>query len=299
MRRHSSLLLLPLLAQPLAAAQPPPDAAAPSVAAAARASLPPASPPVATPPALAYPLHSGFHLVRSFKAASGLNGWVLQSADGEYSVFYSTADGQTLIAGDLLDGAGDNLSDRYTEQYVPGPDLSTIWARFEKAHTIATGTHENPRSVIYVIMDPNCIFCHLLWIALKPYEAAGLQVRWVPVGFLHQDSSAKAAAVLKGGESAFTQLQQHFDEKTESGGIAGVPITPEFKSALEANLALMRDARVQGTPGVFYKDATGKVHRQSGMPSLEDLPAITGLPAQPETDPELAQFGKLAAGAPH
>jgi thiol:disulfide interchange protein DsbG len=147
-------------------------------------------------------------------------------------------------------------------------------------------------------MDPNCIFCHLLWIALKPYESAGLQVRWIPVGFLHEDSAAKAAALLTGGESAFTQLQEKFDEKAESGGIAGIAITPELKSALNANLALMRDARVQGTPGIFYRDAGGHVRRQSGMPSLADLPGITGLPSQPETDPELAQFGTLAAPAP-
>jgi thiol:disulfide interchange protein DsbG len=238
-------------------------------------------------------------MIRNFQAASGLTGWVVQSVDGEYSVFYTTADGQTLIAGDLLTSEGDNLTDRYLDQYAPAADLSKIWARFEKAGTIIAGTHSNPKSVIYVIMDPNCIFCHLLWIALKPYEAAGLQVRWVPVGFLHHDSAAKAAALLKGGEGAFTQLQQNFDEKAESGGIAGIPIPPEFKTTLERNLALMHDAHVQGTPGIFYKDAAGTVRRQSGMPSLEELPDITGLPAQPESNRELARFGELTANPPH
>jgi thiol:disulfide interchange protein DsbG len=296
MRRHCGLLLLLPALPLLAAAQPPPDrAATPAVAA---APVQPPAPAIATPPALTYPLQHGFHAIRSFKAVSGLNGWVLQSADGDYSVFYSTADGQVLIAGDLLTSAGDNLTDRYVEQYVPAPDLSTIWARVENAATIVAGAHGNPKSVIYAIMDPNCIFCHLLWIALKPYEAAGLQVRWVPVGFLHRDSAAKAAALLKGGESALAQLQEHFDEKAESGGIVGIPMTPELKSALDSNLALMHDARVEGTPGIFYKDASGHAHRQSGMPGLEDLPAITGLPEQQESDPELAQFGKLAVHPP-
>src|SRR5208282_818581 len=150
----------------------------------------PAAPAVATPPALNFLLQQGYHVIRSFQAVSGLTGWVIQSAGGENNVFYSTADGQSLIAGDLLTGEGDNLTDRYLDQYAP-PDLSAIWARFDKAGTIVAGTHSDPKSVIYVIMDPNCIFCHLLWIALKPYEAAGLQVRWVPVGFLHHDSAAK------------------------------------------------------------------------------------------------------------
>jgi thiol:disulfide interchange protein DsbG len=284
--------MLFLLALPwLAAAEPPPPAPAAPAA--------PAAPGVPMPPALNYPLQHGYHVIRSFKAVSGLTGWVIQAADGDYSVFYSTADGQSLITGDLLTSAGENLSDRYTEQYVPAVDLAAIWARLQNARTVIGGAHSNPKSVIYAVMDPNCIYCHLLWIALKPYEAAGLQVRWVPVGFLRQDSDAKAAAVLQGGEAAFTQLQQNFDEKAESGGIAGIAITPELKTALAANLALMRDARVQGTPGIFYRDASGHVHRESGMPGLQELPGITGLPEQPQSNPELAQFGKLAAGPPH
>jgi thiol:disulfide interchange protein DsbG len=281
--------LVPLLA--LAAS------AATAASAASSAAAPAPSAPT-TPPALEYPLQHGYHAVRSFKAASGLTGWVIQSQDGTYSVFYSTADGQSLIAGDLLTSTGENLTDRYMEQYAPAPDLSAFWPRFEHSTSIVTGTRSNPKSVIYAIMDPNCIFCHLLWIALKPYEAAGLQVRWVPVGFLHHDSAPKAAALLRGGESALTQLQEHFDEKKESGGIAGIEVTPELQRELDANLALMRDARVQGTPGIFYRTAAGQVRRQSGMPSLAELVDITGLPAQPETNPELAEFGALAAAAP-
>jgi len=302
MPKFPGLLALPravavlLLLRGAALAQPPPGEkpAVPAGAGAPAAAAVPAAPALAVPPALGYPLQHGYHVIRSFKAASGLTGWVIQSADGDYSVFYSTADGQSLISGDLLTSAGDNLTDRYVEQYVPAPDLSAFWPRLEQARSIVAGTRSSPKSVIYAIMDPNCIFCHLLWIALKPYETAGLQVRWIPVGFLHEDSAAKAAALLTGGESAFTQLQEHFDEKAESGGIAGIPVTPELKSALDANLALMHDARVEGTPGVFYKSASGRVLRQSGMPGLADLPAITGLPEQPESNPELAQFGKLA-----
>ena len=302
MPRFAGYLVLPLAAVAAAAA----GAAAAASAAGAAAAVVSAPAPgaaatpsaLATPPALEYPLQHGYHAIRSFKAASGLTGWVIQSQYGSYSVFYSTADGQSLIDGDLLDSNGENLTDRYIEQYAPAPDLAAFWPRFEHASSIVTGTHSNPKSVIYAIMDPNCIFCHLLWIALKPYEAAGLQVRWVPVGFLHQDSAPKAAALLSGGESALTQLQDHFDEKKESGGIAGIAVTPELKRELDANLALMRDARVQGTPGIFYRTAAGQVRRKSGMPSLAELVDITGLPAQPETNPELAEFGALAAAAP-
>jgi thiol:disulfide interchange protein DsbG len=242
------------------------------------------------PAALRYPLQHGFQIVRSFKAASDLTGWVVKDPDGSYRLLYSTADGRTLIAGDLYASNGDVLSDQYSAQYLPQPDLSALWPRLEMANSISTGAAANAKSQIYVIMDPNCIYCHLLWKALKPYQAAGLQVRWLPVGFLHEDSEAKAAALLNGGSDALEHLQQAFDEKTESGAIVGIKPTPEQHAQLEANLQLMKDAGIQGTPGIFYKDSTGKVVRKDGMTLMSELPGITGLAAQPETDPELKPF---------
>ena len=50
------------------------------------------------PTALKAPLAAGFSVEKSFIAASGLTGWVLQSPSGEYNVFYTTADGQSMIA---------------------------------------------------------------------------------------------------------------------------------------------------------------------------------------------------------
>lgn len=261
------------------------------LALAADAQAPPAEKATLSPPAaLRYPLQHGFQITRSFKAASGLTGWVVKDPDGSYRLLYTTSDGRTLIAGELYAGNGDLLSDQYSAQYLPQPDLSALWSQLERANTISTGAATNAKSQIYVIMDPNCIYCHLLWKALKPYEAAGLQVKWLPVGFLHEDSESKAAALIKGGSDAFEHLQETFDEKAESGGIVGIQPTPELHTQLEANLQLMKDASIQGTPGIFYKDRTGKVVRKDGMPLMGELPGITGLAAQPETDPELKPF---------
>jgi len=256
----------------------------------------PAAPAMATvattsePPALKFALQRGFHVVKSFTAVSGLTGWVMQAADGQYSVLFSTPDGQTLIDGSLVTSSGENLTQDYIAQYIPKPDLAVLWAKFEKSSFVIGGTQSNPTAVIYVIMDPNCIFCHMLWIALKPYEAAGLQVRWIPVGFLHEDSAGKAAALLKGGEAVLTRMQEQFDEQAESAGIAGIEISPDLKVRLDANRALMRESQTYGTPGIFYKDTTGHVRRNDGMPKLSELSSITRIPAQTESDPRLARF---------
>lgn len=287
---HTRILALAAAALliPIASGQTP---SAEHSKAAAKDTLP--AKPVAkdTPPALNAPLKHGLQIITSFSAASGLRGWVMRDpSSGEYIIFYTTADGQTLFAGELMTSTGQDLSAQYVQRYVPPPDLSGLWKKLQNAAVVVTGTTKAPKSVIYVIMDPNCIFCHMLWIALKPYERAGLQVRWVPVGFLHEDSPAKAAALLKGGATALDQAQEHFDVKAESGSIKGIAITPDLKAKLDSNLQLMNDANLQGTPGTFYKDALGRVLQKDGMPSLSQLPSITLLPKQAEPDPQLAQF---------
>ena len=244
---------------------------------------------ISSPAVLKVILAGGFRVVRHFPAASSLTGWVVQSSSGQYTVLFSTPDGKTLIAGALISSLGQNLAKQYYERYVPRPDLRNLWKSFHKASVVVEGA-EHPKSVIYVIMDPNCIYCHMLWIALQPYEAEGLQVRWVPVGFLHQDSPGKAAAVLKGGVAALEREQQGFNVQTESGGIRPAQITPGLKKELVANEKLMHDAQVEGTPGIFYKDKAGQVLRKDGMPLMSELPAITGLPARKESAPLLANF---------
>jgi thiol:disulfide interchange protein DsbG len=243
-----------------------------------------------TMPALAVPLQHGFHIVKSFAAASGLTGWVLKDANGKYTILYTTADGQTLITGALFNSSGENLSQLYTDLHVPSADLTGTWSDLEQSSFVVSGVKDKPKSVIYVIMDPNCIYCHLLSIALKPYEAAGLQVRWVPVGFLKVDSPTKAAALLTRGDEALQELQDKFDERTESGGIAGIVISADMKTRLDDNMKIMHAVNLTGTPGIFYKDAAGHVRMNHGVPTLSELPSVTGLPLQPEPDARVQRF---------
>lgn len=166
----------------------------------------------------------------------------------------------------------------------PAPDVT--WSQLENSNYIVSGTRVRPKSVIYAIFDPDCGYCHSLWLALKPYQAAGLQVRWIPVGFLGKDSKVKAAAVLDGGEPEFEQQQWDF----ENGAQVSFSASDDLKSKLDDNRQLMRAAQIRGTPGILYKDASGHVRKCSGMPKLRALPAITGLPAEPQTDPRLDGF---------
>lgn len=243
------------------------------------------------PAVLSVPMRGGLSIIKRFQGPSGLTGWLMKEPSGQYIPLFTTSDGKVLIAGALINAKGTNLSRMYKDLYAPKLDLTALWARFQKSAYVIEGPKHSAHS-IYVVMDPNCIFCHMFWLALQPYVKAGLQVRWVPVGFLKPTSPNKAAEILIKGTSALVKDEKKFDDRSENGGINGMSPTPKVKAELASNFALMQAAEVTGTPGVFYKNSKGVIVRHVGMPPVSDLPAITGLPAQKETNKTLNQFLK-------
>ncbi|WP_084687974.1 thioredoxin fold domain-containing protein [Paraburkholderia oxyphila] len=171
---------------------------------------------------------------------------------------------------------------------------ATAATQFQSASAIVEGASgANVKSTLYVFMDPNCIFCHLVWKALQPYEAVGLQVHWIPMGFLKPDSAGKAAALLQSKNSAalLKELETHYSEKDESGGIAPLTsIPPAAQAQLDSNMKLFQDLGFQGTPTIIYQGSGGRWADLDGLPKLSMLPGLLNLPAQPIKDPELQRY---------
>lgn len=245
------------------------------------------------PKILDLPIKQGMKVVNKFQAANNLQGWVLQRGT-QNSVVFTSADGKYLFAGALIDESGKNLTQAYTEQYVPKPDYTKLYSQLESSAYVAEGAKGAAvKGTIYAFLDPNCIFCHFAWKAFQPYEKAGLQVRWVPVGFLKPDSKGKAAALLEAADvdAAMEKNETEFVKETESGGIKAVErISDATAKKLQANAKLMADFGFGGTPAIVYKGKDGKVVVKPGMPRLSELPGMTGIPEQPVNDPELARF---------
>lgn len=244
------------------------------------------------PPAIAHALSGGLKVVKRFPASSALTGWVL-SRNGKYSIVYTTPDGETLIVGGLIDASGKNLSVGYAKQYIPGPDYQALFPQLEETRYIQEGELANPKATLYVFFDADCIFCHLAWKALQPYEKAGLRVRWVPVAVLKPTSVTRAVAIMTAEDpaAALNENETQFDKQAEEGGI--IPVAkpdPALTGRLKANTELMRKFGGTGTPALVWQDAKGQVRFKTGMPMLSELPGITGLPAQAENDPDLARF---------
>lgn len=245
----------------------------------------------ALPTVIQHAVDSGVKVVKSFPAASGLTGWVL-SQGGRYSVVYTTADRKTLIAGALIGENNENLSEQYEEKYVPQPDPSALFKGLEKSLYVSEGTTKDARSVLYVFVDANCPFCHLTWIALQPYEKAGLQVRWIPVATLGPTSMPKAIEMMAAQDrvAALRTMEMNQGKPWSPSAQSNEASHGALAESIRKNGALMEAFGISGTPGIVWKDARGKVHVKAGMPRLEEIPGITGLPEQKQTDPALDRF---------
>ncbi|MBP0623340.1 thiol:disulfide interchange protein DsbG [Cupriavidus consociatus] len=243
------------------------------------------------PEAIEAALKSGVKVIKTFPAVSGLTGWALEK-DGQQSIVYTTSDNQTLLVGNLVGEGGENISARYEQQFLPKPDFSSTFAEVEKSSYVVEGTVKAPKRILYVFTDAECPYCHLAWKALQPYEAAGLQVRWVLVAVIKPSSLPKAIEILAADDrtGTFRALEQSqgkpwrpshgIDDRTRQSIVAN----------LQRNQALMERLQFGGTPGFVWKDEKGEIRRQPGLPRLAELPSITGLPKQQHNDPELTRL---------
>src|SRR6185503_12780985 len=170
-------------------------------------------------------------------------------------------------------------------------DAVALFAKVQSADAVVEGP-ASARHVLYVFFDANCFYCHLTWKALQPYEAAGLQVRWIPVAYQQPSSVGRAAAIMQAPDraAALRMNELRYDASKYDGGIEpAVTVSPAMAAQLQANTRLMQTI-APGTPVLVWKDAAGKVRVKVGVPRLSALPGITGLPQQPNDDPDLAQF---------
>jgi thiol:disulfide interchange protein DsbG len=171
-------------------------------------------------------------------------------------------------------------------------DFLQLFPQLEKAGFVTEGA-ANPQRVMYVFFDANCYYCNLTWKALAPYEKAGLQVRWIPVAYQKDSSTGRAAAILEAPNPALALRENEIGYRPGSydGGIK--PLVRARASSLKTlrgNLDLMKKFGAPGTPAVVWKYPDGKIGFRNAVPRLSELPGFTGLPAQRNDDPDLAEF---------
>ncbi|MGA7180635.1 MAG: thioredoxin fold domain-containing protein [Thiobacillaceae bacterium] len=167
-----------------------------------------------------------------------------------------------------------------------------LYAQLERTDAVQEGA-KVAKHVLFVFFDANCLYCHLTWKALQPYEKVGLQVRWVPVAYQQPSSTGRAAAIMQAPDrvAALRENEAGYHPGQFTGGIAPLDRVPgTLMAQLRANTQLMQEFGAPGTPALVWKDRVGQVRFKLGVPRLSELPRITQLSAQHIDDPELARF---------
>lgn len=214
---------------------------------------------------------------QTFTAADGLIGFVVQSSQGNNGIIYADPKGQYVFVGSIINAQGQDLTQAYTTQYISNKIAGPA---YQDAATLAwfTDGSDSASHKAYMIFDPNCVYCHLLYQQVQPLIANGqLQVRWIPVAFRDPSSPGKAAAMLNAGSDAASdkllkQNEDGFNDQSESGGLTPLAPNPN-DSAVTAvfakvtqNTAYFTKYGFQGTPTILFKQTDGKVVMIPGLP---------------------------------
>lgn len=225
---------------------------------------------------------------QQFNSVANLQGFVVQpKKGGREAILFADKSGQYLIAGNVLTAKGVNLTEQATEKYINATVAKKAYAQAKTQYWFSQGSAKAPHKA-YIIVDPNCIFCHMLFKEVEPMIKAGqLQVRWIPVGFLKPTSAGKAAQIMMTTDNK-TRLKQlfadedKFDKKTEEGSLKSLQpnaknkaVTKAF-SEVKSNTEFFGKYGFQGTPTILYLDQSGQAAFYPGYLNGSALKALVG-----------------------
>ncbi|MCF6776903.1 thiol:disulfide interchange protein DsbG [Thiotrichales bacterium 19X7-9] len=201
---------------------------------------------------------------QSFNAIDGYKGYVIEpKTGGQKQILFSDKNGN-LILGTIITPEGKNISEEYNQKYVVAPTAQAAFKSASKTNYITEGS-DKAKHKMYIIFDPNCAYCHLLYKDLnqaKLTQDGTLQIRWIPVGFIKQDSAAKSASILasKDQTKALQEDELNFNMQMESGGATALKQTAtnqKFFDQVKANNQYALSNGFNVTPVLIYKTDTG------------------------------------------
>ena len=206
---------------------------------------------------------------KTFDGPSGVVGVVISQNGNNKNIVWMSADGKALFPQAVSD-TGANLNDEaMTAQGLRAkPEDLLTRAAAPGTRSILQG---KSGPIATVFMDPNCVFCHKLFVDVQPLVKAGkLRVRYVMVGFLKESSIPKAATILASKDplATLTKDETAFNGPKEEGGITADK-TPDAEAlaVVQSNTQLLGETGQISTPVVLFCDKTsGKPSLSRGMP---------------------------------
>lgn len=143
------------------------------------------------------------------------------------------------------------------------------WLQLKTLRGIASGAAASAATT-YVFFDANCPFSAKL--NKRGLNLPGVDLSaaiWIPVAYLRPSSNEKAAALLRAGKyESIIKNYQNFNYAKYEGSIEGVTPTAAESLALEQSRTVwMSMTSTPGTPMIVYKDASGEIKVQLGLPA--------------------------------
>lgn len=172
-------------------------------------------------------------------------------------------------AAGLLAAAG--VPAAWAAQGAQAAQAAALLAAMDQATSVQQGRGGHR---LYVFFDPNCPYCHQLYLKLTPLlQRDQLQVHWVALGMLTASSLPKAAAILQAPDrlKAFETNEHDYDFAANGqpgGGIEpAANIEPRTRQLLQRNLDIYREHKLFGVPVMVWKQRGGQADMFTGVPS--------------------------------
>ena len=205
--------------------------------------------------------------------AHGFQGYFVRSGQ-QFQVFYATPDKRGLVPGVMWDAAGHDLTRQQVAQIPgavptveiggvgpgqakPGQELSVL----AKATYGTEGSASAP--LVYMLMDPQCMYSIRAFQALQPYVQAGqIQLAIIPLSVLDYEDNGQST------RSALALLSDAPDQIVgawQSGSENNTP-DPSAQARLANNMAVAQAVGLKGTPMFWWQGANGTTSHFDGVP---------------------------------
>mgnify|MGYP006142764171 CR=1 FL=1 len=198
-----------------------------------------------------------------FKAELGFIGVGVVTNQYKKMVFYTDETASFLINGNLINtSSGEQLTAKYNSEIAL--DLSDIANEFEGAKGFVQGQGEN---TVYVVVDANCGYCHKTYQSFQAQLAKSnknLKIKWVPVGFLGEDSLNKGNIMASATDND-EGLALMKDFMSRSSAKPNSAVTAEGQAMLSNNALIMQKYGYNGVPLVVSK-VDGEWFLFNGLP---------------------------------
>lgn len=229
--------------------------------------------------------------IRYFTAPFDMIAVGVVSNDYKKQVYYTNTTGDFIVSGKLYDINSKQILNARVESELSVELPETITRGVKDAPGF---TYGNGEQVIYAVVDANCGYCKKFHVAITERIDSGklpnVTVKYIPMGMLGADSSAKAAAIMSLPES-----EQY---AAWNAAINRQPIsmqsTPEGAEKMHSIEAFFNSQSVfRGVPFVVT-ELNGDWQFSTGMPNPNFYNLIAQAMSAPASSPEAESIDSAA-----